>query len=63
MPKYLVCVLLAGMVLAGCGDGQVQVSKDQENAFRNPPKEPPAGAQQGMSKAMENAGKNQNSNK
>jgi hypothetical protein len=51
------------MVLAGCGDGQVKVSEDQEKAFRNPPKEPPAAATEAMQKAMQNTGKDQNNNK
>ncbi len=63
MQKYLMCALLACLVVAGCGDGQVKVSEDQEKAFRNPPKEPPAAAAEAMKKSMQNVGKDQSNNK
>jgi len=47
-------VVLLSLGLAGCsGSAEGNVSKEQEDAFKNPPKEMPAGVAEKMAKARE----------
>lgn len=53
--RQLVILLVAvlGVVASGCSSGEQSVTKDQEEAFRNPPKEIPPEAAAAMAKARE----------
>lgn len=53
---FLVMLALIGSfaLLGGCASGgETTATKEQEEAFRNPSKEPPAGMAEGMEKAAE----------
>jgi hypothetical protein len=52
---FLVILALVGSfaLLGGCASGETTATKEQEEAFRNPSKEPPAGMAEGMEKAAE----------
>ncbi len=56
MLKYLSLALISLMALGlvGCGSEESTATKSEENSYRNPPKEPPPGAMEGMKKGMEN---------
>jgi PBP1b-binding outer membrane lipoprotein LpoB len=55
MKKLIPSLAALALVLAGCSSGEPEVTKDEEKAYRNPPKEMPAGAREGMMKGMERA--------
>lgn len=56
MKKFGPAIALLTIVLAGCtGSGEPEVTKADEKAYRNPPKEMPAAAREGMMKGMEKA--------
>ncbi len=51
MKKTLLVLALSGLGLAllgGCVSGDTSATKQEEEAFRNPPKEPPAAAVEAM---------------
>lgn len=54
---FLVILALVGCtaLLGGCISGDTKATKQEEQAFRNPPKEPPAGMAEGMKRAAEQA--------
>lgn len=51
----LVILTLVGCfaLMGGCASAETTSTKEQEEAFRNPSKEPPAGMAEGMEKAAE----------
>jgi hypothetical protein len=53
MKKFLILVAILGFGLVGCSSGEVSVTKEQEEAFRNPPKEIPPESLKAMQKARE----------
>lgn len=58
MKKTLLCLALAAFGLAllgGCMSADTTATKQEEAAFRNPPKEPPAEMAKGMEEAMKKA--------
>jgi hypothetical protein len=58
--KYIGLLLgtvCACSLMCGCGSADTTATKSEEEAFRNPPKEPPAGAMEGMKKGMESVPK------
>jgi len=55
MKKLFPALAAFAVVLAGCSTPEAEVTKDEEKAYRNPPKEMPAGAREGMMKGMERA--------
>lgn len=59
MKKLLLLLPLFGAVLYGCGDASVQVTKDQEEAFRHPPslKDAPPDILEKMRKSRERGAK------
>lgn len=60
MRKQLTLVILAllgaSFFVGGCMSAETTATPKEEEAFRNPPKEPPAEAVEGMKKGMQNAG-------
>lgn len=52
---FLVILALVGCAtfLGGCTGGETTATKEQEESFRNPSKEPPAGMSEAMEKAAE----------
>jgi len=54
--KKLIIVIPFLVVAFGCNE-QPTATAAEEKAFRNPPKEPPAAAMEGMRKGMEEAKK------
>lgn len=52
---FLIILALVGCfaLMGGCSSGDTTATKEQEEAFRNPSKEPPAGMTEGMEKAAE----------
>lgn len=58
MKKTLLVLALSCFAFAlvgGCGGGETTATKQEEQAFRNPPKEPPAEMAKGMEEAMKKA--------
>ncbi len=53
----LVVLALVGctVLMGGCISGDTKATKQEEQAFRNPSKEPPSGMAEGMKKAAEQA--------
>jgi len=55
----LILLSVVAFAALGCGSTQVQTTKQEEDSFRNPRKEMPPEAAEGMRKAMEKVpGKN-----
>lgn len=58
--------VLGAALLGGCVSGETKATKEEEQAFRNPPKEPPpeaqAAMQRGMQQGMEKAREAQQAN-
>lgn len=51
---FIAVALIAGcLLMAGCSGAETTSTKEQEDSFRNPSKEPPAGMSQAMEKAAE----------
>lgn len=56
MKKWIFLLAVCGFAVVGCvGSAEPEVTKAEENAYRNPPKEMPAAAREGMMKGMEKA--------
>ncbi len=51
MKNGLLLLSLLGLFAAGCGSGDVQVTKDDDEKFRNPPKEIPPDIAEKMNRA------------
>jgi hypothetical protein len=59
MKKLILLIPLVALVASGCFNEAPTATADEEKVFRNPPKEPPPGAMEGMRKGMEEAAKRQ----
>jgi len=55
MRKLLVLLVVLGGALAGCGSSETAVTKAEEEAFRNPPKEIPPESLKAMQEARAKA--------
>lgn len=55
MTKLILFLSLAGLVSVGCQSADVQVTKEQEQQFRNPPKDIPPDVAAKMQKSMKEA--------
>jgi hypothetical protein len=55
--KKLIILIPFLVVVLGCLNEQPTATAAEEKAFRNPPKEPPTAAMEGMRKGMEEAKK------
>jgi hypothetical protein len=59
MKQITLIAIFLGIAVVGCGSADTSVTKEQEHAFRNPPKNMPAEAAQSMAQGAAEARKKQ----